>query len=243
MKLISSPGLVIRETYTGESDRIVTVLTRDAGVVRAFAKGARRPKSKLCAGTAFLTYSDFVICEGQETNRVNEASVLNVFPGIRSDIDTLATAEFFCELTAELAPQNGNAEDYLRLILNSLWFLSGAKIRPYALKPFFQFRILSMSGYMPDIVACRKCGAYETETMRFDVGRKCIYCENCQGDGDAVPLSVITSVRDMVLSELKDAFAAKIREEDIPVLNRLADEYLFSCTGRKYRTLEFIKTL
>ena len=242
MNLISTTGLVIKESPTGESDRIVTILTKDAGLIRAFAKGARRPKSKLYSGTALFCYSDFVIYQGKESSRVNEAAPINIFHGLRTDLEKLAVAEFLCELVIETAPENENSNEYMRIVLNSLYFLGSDEINPFVIKPFFQFRLLSLAGFKPDVVACKKCCTYETEKMAFDIDKKCIYCENCRKD-NLLPLSVITAIRDILFSDLKTAIFYKTDNSNIPILNRLADGYLYSCTGRGFKTLKFLQSL
>ena len=54
-------GLVIREQTIGESDRLVTLFTREYGIIKAFASGAKNIKSKKAAATSLLTYSSFTI--------------------------------------------------------------------------------------------------------------------------------------------------------------------------------------
>ncbi len=66
MEKFTVDGLVIRVSATGESDRIVWVLTRSRGLIRAFAKGARGTKSKLHGGTSLFTYCDFSFYEKKQ---------------------------------------------------------------------------------------------------------------------------------------------------------------------------------
>lgn len=68
--LIETDGLVIREKAVGESDRLVTVLTREEGVLRAFARRAKSLKDTKNAGTGLLCYSRFVIYKGKEANQI-----------------------------------------------------------------------------------------------------------------------------------------------------------------------------
>ena len=56
---ITAPGLVIKEQSIGESDRLITVLTAQYGLVRAFSRGAKKTKSKKLSATALMAYSDF----------------------------------------------------------------------------------------------------------------------------------------------------------------------------------------
>ena len=57
----STDALVIKETNVGERDRLVTLMTRNMGVIRAYAAGAKSIKSKKAAATGLLTYSNFLI--------------------------------------------------------------------------------------------------------------------------------------------------------------------------------------
>ena len=63
---IKTDGIILRETMTGEQDRLVTVLTRSNGVIKAFVNGARNPKNKNVSSTGLLCYSDFVIHKSQK---------------------------------------------------------------------------------------------------------------------------------------------------------------------------------
>ena len=58
---LRTDGIVIREQTTGEQDRLITVLTRENGVIRAFVNGGRNPKNKNVSSTGLLCYSDFSV--------------------------------------------------------------------------------------------------------------------------------------------------------------------------------------
>lgn len=76
---LEADGLVIREQNIGESDRLITLLTRQKGIVRAFVRGARRIKSTYAGATQLLCYSRFSIYMGKEKNVIDEAEPINVF--------------------------------------------------------------------------------------------------------------------------------------------------------------------
>ena len=70
---IKTKGVVLREVHTGESDRILTILTPQYGVISASAKSSQRLKNKLFAATGLFCYSDFVLFEGHSMYIVDEA--------------------------------------------------------------------------------------------------------------------------------------------------------------------------
>ena len=118
MSLTTTKGLIIKEQKVGEADRLVTVLTEDLGLIRAFAPGALKIKSRNVSATSLLSYSELTIYQSRDTYKINEAKSIEIFFGLRNDIAALSLAGYFCELLMNLAPVFENAENYLRLTLN-----------------------------------------------------------------------------------------------------------------------------
>ena len=109
--LLKTDGVVIREKGTGESDRFVTLLTRDYGVLHAFARGAKSLKSEKQSGTQLFAYADFTVSRGKDAFIVTEARAREVFYKLRENVEHLALAQYFCELSGLLAPEETPAED------------------------------------------------------------------------------------------------------------------------------------
>jgi len=77
--LIETEGLVIMEKSVGENDRLITVLTRQEGVVRAFAQQAKKIKNNKLSATQLLSYSRFTIFKGREKYIIDDAQPIEVF--------------------------------------------------------------------------------------------------------------------------------------------------------------------
>ena len=131
---METDGLMIGEQSVGESDRLVTVLTRDEGVVRAFARQAKRTGSTKVSATQLFCYSRLTLYKGREKYIIDDARPIELFFDLRRDIERLALAQYFCELARSLAPQEAPAGDFLRLLLNSFHFLSKGMRPPLLLK-------------------------------------------------------------------------------------------------------------
>ena len=181
--LIKTDGIVIREKATLERDRYVTLLTRDYGVLRCFARGAQALKSSKQSGTQLFAFSDFAISRGRDAYIVTEAQPKKVFYGFREDIERLSLAQYFCELIAAFAPEEQEAPEYLSLFLNALHLLeTGKRPQPF-LKAVMELRLMSISGYMPDLSGCAECGTYTGAEMFFDRQNGCLYCPDCGQGG------------------------------------------------------------
>ena len=238
-------GLILKEQNIGEQDKLVTVLTADLGVIKAFVRGAKSVKSKKQSATGLLCYSKLTLYNGKDTYIVDEAQAIEVFFGLRNDIEKLALAQYFTELALDLSPKETDAKEYLRVILNSLYFLSNGKYPASQLKAIMELRLLSLSGYMPNLIACDKCGEYETDTMYFNFEHGLLYCENCAGSEIAlpIPLEIISAMRHIIFSELEGMYAFKLPDESLDELSYITETYLKTKTDRTFKTLDFYNSL
>ena len=175
-----------------ESDRLVTLLTADYGLVNAFVRGAKQLKTGLPLQPPFLHTANFQFISKTLT-LLTALSLLKFFFDLRKDIERLAVAQYFAQLAFELANEGQPEEEMLSVILNSFHLLCKGEKAIIQIKSVVEFRLMSLSGYMPNILACANCGTYETDIMYFDTLEGCIYCENCQKIGAiACPKNVIT---------------------------------------------------
>ncbi|MCH5315087.1 MAG: DNA repair protein RecO [Eubacterium sp.] len=240
----STKGLVIREQTIGESDRLVTLLTADWGLVRAFVRGAKQLKNKLNSSTSLFAYSDFSLYRGRDAFVIDNASPIEVFFDLRMDIERLSLAQYFAQLAYELSEEEQPSAEMLSVMLNALHLLCNSSKDKRIIKSAVELRLLSLGGYMPSILACASCGTYETDLMYFDTLEGCIYCENC-GKTGAVPChkNVITALRFICLTEPKRIFSFSLSDDNLSLLSQLSERYLISRLQKKLPTLEFYKSL
>ena len=241
MEKFTAPGLVIREQSIGESDRLITVLTAERGLVRAFSRGAKKTKSKKLSATALLSYSDFTFTKSRNAFSVEEALVKEVFFELREDVLKTALAQYFCELAYEFCEEDFESEEILRLFLNALWLLKGNKKSSEFIKSVTELRLMALSGYLPDLLACDNCGEYETDVMSFSPDNGKIYCKNCNPQGRCfnVSSSVIQAMRYVCLSELSKVFSFTLKEEALKSFCNITEDYLLNKAQRKFKTLGF----
>lgn len=241
--LIETEGLVIMEKSVGESDRLVTVLTRQEGVVRAFAQQAKKIKNNKLSATQLLSYSRFTIFKGREKYIIDDAQPIEVFFDLRRDMERLSLAQYFCELAGALAPQETEAGDFLRLILNALHFLSKGTKPNLLLKSIVEMRILSLAGYMPNLICCAGCSCYEADEMFFLPRSGVIYCGNCM-KAAAEPVlrlsrGALTGLRHTIYADFDKLFSFSLSEQGLKELSRASEQYVLSTLQRSFNTLDF----
>lgn len=243
MKL-TTDALIVRENNTiGESDRFVTALTRDNGVIRASVRGARNIKNRNSAATQLLCYSRLTLYRGRDKYIVDDAEPLKVFFEIREQLDKLALAQYFCELATVLAPREEPAEEALRLLLNALHYLA-AGTRPLPLiKAVTELRLLCQAGYTPAIATCASCGC--AEGAWFSPVQGVLLCDSCRAATAALPLSptVLTAMRHIVYAPFDRCFAFSLPATEAESLCHITERFLLAQLDRGFNTLDFYHSL
>ena len=240
----TTDGLIIRENNNiGESDRFVTVLTRDLGVIQASVRGARRLKNHNGPATQLLCYSRLSLYRGRDKYIVDDAEPLQVFFEVRGQLTKLALAQYFCERAGVRAPREEPAEEPLRLLLNALHYLA-ADSRPLPLiKAVTELRLLCTAGYAPDLVRCAGCGADAGGWFSPVEGR--LLCDGCRGTRPGMPLSagVLAAMRHVVYAPFEKCFAFSLPDGDLAALAALCERFLLAQVDRGFKTLDFYHTV
>ena len=239
----TTEGLVLREQATGESDRVVTLLTRTNGIIRAFAKGTRKLRSRNAAATQVFCYSRFVLFKGRSAYTIDEAETIQMFFGLRREIEKLALAQYFCELALALAPEEDEAQEFLRLFTNGLYYLENGKRPVNIIKPAVEMRSLSLAGYQPNLIGCESCGTFEGGRMFFRLKQGALLCGDCyKADGlftMELNRSVLSALRHTVYAPFEKLFSFELPERDAALLAESAESYLVSQLERNFKTLHF----
>ena len=241
----TTQGLVIKEMNVGESDRLVTLFTRDLGIIRAFAAGAKNIKSKKAAATSLLTYSNFTILNKKDTYRIYEASPISQFFSVGSDITELCLSQYFCELAYKFGEENTPNEELLRLILNSLHFLTKEKREPLLIKAITELRTVVICGYSPNLVACDKCGKFEDTVMYFNIYDGNICCSECCEGNNGVILdkTLLSAVRHITYSDFKRLYSFEIPKESAERLSKITESYVLAQSDCHFETLDFFNSI
>ena len=173
MGLYRDDGIVLRTHKLGEADRIVSVLTRGRGKVRAVAKGVRKTKSRFGARLEPPTHLQLQLYEGRELDIVTQAETLDHFRAIREDLDRLTRAVSMLEAADQLSLEGEANPALYQMLLGALRALAGHS-GPLVV-PAFYLKVLALEGYRPTVDMCIECGATD-DLVAFDLdsgGMRC----------------------------------------------------------------------
>lgn len=250
---LKTNGMVLKQRNIGENDRILTVLTQDAGLIEVCARRSRSPKNPLTAPTQLLNYSSFCLYKGKASYYIaDSAESIRAFYDLRLDVVKLSLAGYFAELCVFLAPTAENSEALLRLLLNTCHLLETDHYPMEHLRPVFELRALSVSGFMPNLVCCAECNAYEASDMLFLPLDGVLCCQKCylksgyyREDKIVLPLSsaVLSAMRHIIFSDTQKIFSFRLSDSAAAKLYEIVRTYTSLHTEADFKSLHLFDTM
>ena len=248
MGLHKTTGIVLRSINLSETDKLVTFMTEKYGKVKCVAKSARKIKSRFAGTLEPMSHIHLVFFgkENQALYRLNHSDILEPFQSVRDDFNKLYTGIYFNELIDTLVPEMNRESKIYRFLLESLQTLA-KEDELETLRRLFEMRLLSLSGYMPQLDHCAVCKTkQDAEWVGFSYHRNGIVCSSCTGGFRPeirLKAGTLNYLRKLLTLEIKNAgrlkFPKGLDEEIESVTHRL----ILSHTGRKLKSYPFIKSM
>lgn len=233
-------GIVLRSTPFGEADLIVTYLTQDHGVLRAFAKSPRKVGSRFGSSLEPFTCSNIGFWGKEESSlpRLTQSDIIHSFHSLRSSLDCYLRITEMIELTLHVVPEREfNGEAY-SLLTSTLQALEADCRSPLAVL-FYKVRLLDISGFSPELERCGRCG---THGDMFYLSEGTVLCGRCSGISKGfvrLPPGVSRlhgNLRSWTLAKLG---RIKPSAELVRGLSTVLDEHVRYVLARRLRTAAF----
>lgn len=237
MKTVKTKGIIIAENIMSDFDKMLTILTPNLGKIECVAKGARRPKSLLMAGTQFLCFGDYLLYKGGDGYSMNSCETLELFYNIRIDLDKLKYAVYITKIINDVTTENQNNYKILQLYLNTLYVISNTDKDLELITSIFRLRLLSIIGYKPEINECKICKVKENFT-KFSIKDNGFKCSNCgKQDTGAVEMNETTkdAIRYIILADAKKIYSFEVPKESIEELKIISKLYLTEKLEKEYK--------
>jgi DNA repair protein RecO (recombination protein O) len=151
--------VVLRTHKLGEADRIVTMLGRRHGKIRAVAKGVRRTSSRLGSRLEPFMVADAQFYIGRNLDIVQQVETLGTYGAdIATDYDRYTAASAMVETADRLGDAEASAQHYF-LLVGGLRALSLGAHDSRSILDSYLLRAMALSGWSPGLDACARCGA------------------------------------------------------------------------------------
>lgn len=174
--------VVLRTHKLGEADRIVTMLSRQHGKIRAVAKGVRRTASKFGSRLEPFMVADVQLYEGRSLDVVTQAETIGAYGAlIADDYASYTAANAMVETADRLTDAEASLQQYL-LLVGALRSLSRREHGPQLTLDSYLLRALSLAGWAPSFLDCSRCGATGPhEHVVVQLGG--VVCDDCAPQG------------------------------------------------------------
>ncbi len=148
-------GINLKAIPLGESDRLLTILTQEQGLVRAVAPGARKHKSRLGGRSGQFVVNELLLVQGKQLDKVIQAETVQSFPGLANHLGKLTAGQYLAELVLCQALSEQPQEALFSLFVEHLRRLE--QVGPEGILPGLCqgiFHLLALAGVAPEVQAC-----------------------------------------------------------------------------------------
>ena len=188
MSLYRDEAVVLRTQKLGEADRIVTMLTREHGRLRAVAKGVRRTKSKFGARLEPGSHIDVQLYVGKTFDIVTQVeAIMNYGEAVSSDYQRWTVASAILETAERFTSQEHEpALPEFHLVVGGLKALAENRYDSSLILDAFLLRSLAIGGYAPSMTICSRCEKEGPHRYFSLVGGGSV-CAECRPSACATP--------------------------------------------------------
>ncbi|HEK85709.1 MAG: DNA repair protein RecO [Candidatus Saccharicenans sp.] len=242
MPVGQSEAIILRTQNFAEQDKLVVFFSRDRGLVKGLAKGARKFNNRF--GSSLEPFSLVKIFyyqkEKQELVVISNCDLIeSAFEQLR-DFKTASFLAYLAELTEKFSPYEAKEELLYRLLIAVLQATKAGQPIEYLVR-YFEVWFLKINGLLPDFNFCQKCHQPIKNICWLDQEKQGVRCPKCVNDKK---LEISPSMREAINWIKKNPPSAPLptglRAEDWKNLGQVLQAIIIFHLEEKPRTLNFI---
>lgn len=156
-------GIILKSMPLGEADKLLTILTRELGLVRVVAPGARKQNSKLGGRSGLFVVNELLLAKGRSLDKITQAETLESYPGLSKNLGKLAASQYLAEVVLCHALSEQPQEELYELLnehLRRLACLPNTSDRNLEVSSVLAhlshgvFHLLALAGIAPQVQVC-----------------------------------------------------------------------------------------
>lgn len=233
-------GIIIKEKSYSETSKLITLITKEHGVINLLAKGAKTLKSPLRSTTTKLTHGYFnIIYKENKLSTLKEVDIINHYKNIKKDINKISYATFILELVEQVTKQIYNEEVFDNMIyaLKKI----DENMNPLVITNILELKCLDYLGVMPILDCCAVCGNKNIITISADQGG--YLCKECRKDETIVDEKTIKLLRMFYYVDINKIEKLEVSKKISEEINYFLNAYYERYTGLYLKSKKFIEKL
>ena len=248
MALYKTRAIVLKSMNLSESDRLITFMTENHGKVKCVAKGARKAKNQFWGSLEPMSLIHLIYFgrEHQSLFRLNHSDIIESFQTIRDDFDKLYTGIYFLDLIDAMILE-GHWEPKVFVLLYQVLAALNQQTELEPLRRLFEIRLLSISGYKPQLEHCVLCRKIPANGMiPFSYAHNGILCSSCSNNARIdIQFSIGTRnyIKKLLEVEIKTCERLKFPKSQIEEIEKVTHRLVLSHLGRELKSYPFIKNM
>jgi DNA repair protein RecO (recombination protein O) len=249
-RLYRTEAIVLKRSDFGEADRLLTLYTPELGKIRVIAKGARKPTSRKSGHVELFTHAQFLIARGRNLDIVTQAETIHAFRSLREDLLRASYAYYVAELLDRFVEDGVENRPLFDLLLAVLDWL-GASSDLALTARFYELRLLTLSGYQPQLFQCVNCRAtIEPVTNFFAPAHGGVVCPRCYNGGlrddnglKAISLNALKVLRFLQTHDYGVCSRLRLSPGLHRELEAVMQRYITYILERNLKSVAFLRTL
>jgi DNA repair protein RecO (recombination protein O) len=237
-------AVILRHSDYGEADRLLTLFTREAGKLRAIAKGVRKMQSRKAGHLEPFTQVTLMLAQGHDLWIVTQAEATELYQPLRESLPLIGYAGYVVELLDRFTYEEGQNWQLFQLLTETLKRLA-SEPDPFVPIHYYEMRLLDLMGFRPMLFECASCGkAIQPEDQYFSAERGGVLCPDCGLMVNLVrPISMdaLRYLRHFQRSSYSEAKRANPGQDTRDEVEAILNYYLTYLLERNLNSPEFIR--
>ena len=243
MALLKTKGLVVKEIPLNDTDKMLTVITKDYGKISVSARNARKGGTRSSYGTLVFTYGEYVLFKTKSGYSLNSSDVITQYYDLSEDIIRFTHAAHIMDMASDATSDVNTSEKVINILLYALQALRKGRT-PALVSSAFSLKLMQITGYPPHITSCVSCGTRDMDEIHFSFSKCGFICENCakqDSDIQLVDIGVAKAILFVLCAENSGIFNFELSDKVLEVFSKISLKYVEERLEKKYTKLDFLK--
>ncbi|HJV31351.1 MAG TPA: DNA repair protein RecO [Bacillales bacterium] len=237
-------GIVIRSTDYGETNKVVTLYTREWGKIGVMARGAKKTNSRLSAVTQLFTYGYFLVQRGSGLGSLQQGEMISSMRTIREDIFLTAYSSYIVELTDKGTDEKKPNPFLFELLYQTLNYLNEGFDQD-VLMNIYEMKMLNVMGLYPILNQCSVCSSTDGH-FSFSIREGGFICHRCLEKDPyhfKISQATVKLLRLFYYIDLSRLGNISVKPETKTEIKKIISAYYDEYSGLHLKTKKFLNSM